>query len=131
LRYVNEYIAELIGWLENAKDYKESCNDLRVNVMNGYPAVEGKTGSGFGVYLNGNEMEHPIIMIAGEAPEEFKTYKEKREFFCRIFLHEFKHHLQWLENPESAQAEGAEEDADRFAEEMYKNFVICDECRAW
>lgn len=119
-QYVNFYIFDLLGWLEDIYDKGEF---VCVNVMNGFSAVAGMTGSGFGAYVRGEGVSNPTILIAGETPPEITDDDEEREFFCKVFLHEFKHHLQYIDNPENVTAEWAEDDANKFADEQYVKFL--------
>ena len=117
--YVNMVIYYLLDWLETLYPKGQRIN---VNVMNGFQAVEGMTGQGFGAYVNGGGVSGPTILIAGEVPPEIVEADEKAEFFCKVFLHEFKHHLQYMESHESVFAESAEDDANAFAETEFPKF---------
>lgn len=119
-KYENEWIFYLLDWLE--MEYPQG-QLICVNVMNGFSAVRGMTGSGFGAYIRGEGVSHPTILIVGEAPPEYVETKEAREFFCKVFLHEFRHHLQYEEFPANVTEDWAEDDANEFAEEQYLRFV--------
>lgn len=115
-KYVNLWIFYLLDWLEIVYPQGQL---ICVNVMNGFSAVQGMTGSGFAAYVRSESVSHPTILIAGEAPPEINGEEEEREFFCKLFLHEFKHHLQYEDNPKNVAADWAEDDANKFAEDQY------------
>lgn len=119
-RYGNDWISLLLMYLN--KKYPQS-GTICVNVINGFPAVQGKSGSGFGVYVRGDDVSSPTILIAGDAPKEFVDDGEEREFFCKVFLHEFRHHLQYEEFSENVLEDWAEEDANEFSDEEYPKFI--------
>lgn len=119
-KYENRRISRLIEYL--GPRYPKG-QLVCVSVVNGVPAVNGTTGSGFGVYVRCEGVKHPTILIAGEAPQEFIDDGEEREFFCKVFLHEFRHHLQYEEFSENVLEDWAEDDANEFADEEYTKFI--------
>lgn len=88
IQYKNKTINRLVDWL-NIKYPK--LPTVSLVVMNGFQYIQVRDGFGFGVYQTG---ENPVIMIAGDAPEEFATPEEQEDFFATTFLHEFRHHMQ-------------------------------------
>lgn len=111
IRLADEKISEFIKYL--SKNHASPHCPVMLTILHGYDTVRTETDAGFGVYVPGDK---PVIMIAGEMPEELGD--DKLYYTLHTIAHEYMHHIQACTDTVYS-----EDDADLFADKITDEFM--------
>ena len=118
IRYSNAGIELFIKWIND--NYAVDL-PVYITILHGYDYVESEDGgSGFAVYMPSNDK--PIMMVAGEMSPKLIEDGVEADFFYECIAHEYKHHIQFINNTLNNSEEN-EIEAEEFAKQVVEKYL--------